>query len=167
MSTMAIEGKKVASRTIFSDEDRWDAVVHRDRAADGVFFYSVRTTGVYCRPSCGARLPRRENVAFHASCEDAERLGFRPCKRCRPDQPAREDQHAAAVAKACRLIEAADELPSLDQLAAAECSRFVGILQGGLNRLVIVACTRNCDRRVEGNSSATHRHQESLLSILE
>ena len=119
MSAMAIEGKKVASRTIFSDEDRWDAVVHRDRAADGVFFYSVRTTGVYCRPSCGARLPRRENVAFHASCEDAERLGFRPCKRCRPDQPAREDQHAAAVAKACRLIEAADELPSLDQLAAA------------------------------------------------
>jgi AraC family transcriptional regulator, regulatory protein of adaptative response / methylated-DNA-[protein]-cysteine methyltransferase len=118
MFTMAIESKS-ASRAFRDDEDRWGAVVRRDRSADGIFYYSVRTTGVYCRPSCGARLPRRVNVAFHASAEDAERSGFRPCKRCRPDQPAREDQHAAAVAKACRLIEAADELPSLDQLAAA------------------------------------------------
>ena len=118
MFTMEIESKST-SPVFGSDEARWDAVVDRDRAADGVFSSSVRTTGVYCRPSCGARLPRRENVAFHVSCEDAEQSGFRPCKRCRPDQPAREDQHAAAVAKACRLIEAADELPSLDQLAAA------------------------------------------------
>jgi AraC family transcriptional regulator, regulatory protein of adaptative response / methylated-DNA-[protein]-cysteine methyltransferase len=118
MFTMAIESKSAAP-ALRSDEDRWDAVVHRDRTADGLFYYSVRTTGVYCRPSCGARLPRRENVTFHASCEDAEQSGFRPCKRCRPDQPAREDQHAAAVAKACRLIEAADEVPSLDELAAA------------------------------------------------
>ena len=118
MFTMAIESK-LAAPGFRSDEERWDAVVHRDRTADGLFYYSVRTTGVYCRPSCGARLPRRENVTFHASREDAERVGFRPCKRCRPDQPARPDQHAAAVAKACRLIDAADEVPSLDELAAA------------------------------------------------
>jgi uncharacterized protein len=69
----------------FPDADaRWEAVRRRDAAADGTFFYSVRTTGVYCRPSCAARLPRRENVGFHATCTDAERAGFRPCKRCKP-----------------------------------------------------------------------------------
>ncbi|HBZ05250.1 MAG TPA: bifunctional transcriptional activator/DNA repair enzyme protein Ada, partial [Massilia sp.] len=68
-----------------SDEARWAAVQARERAADGVFYYSVRTTGVYCRPSCAARPARRENVAFHASREAAESAGFRPCLRCRPD----------------------------------------------------------------------------------
>lgn len=108
-----------------NDEDRWAAVRHRDRRADGVFYYSVSTTGVYCRPSCAARLARRENVRFHASPEAAERAGFRPCKRCRPNEPALAAQRAAAVAKACRLIEAAEEMPSLDALAeAAGMSRF-------------------------------------------
>ncbi|MGZ3292871.1 MAG: bifunctional DNA-binding transcriptional regulator/O6-methylguanine-DNA methyltransferase Ada, partial [Xanthobacteraceae bacterium] len=104
---------------------RWGAVRRRDCAADGTFVYSVRTTGVYCRPSCAARLPRRENVAFHETCADAERAGFRPCKRCRPNEPARADRQAAAVAAACRLIEEAEEVPSLDTLAqAADMSRF-------------------------------------------
>ena len=89
------------------DDARWNAVQRRDHAADGTFVYSVRTTGVYCRPSCAARLPRRENVAFHQTSADAERAGFRPCKRCRPNEPARADRQAAAVATACRLIEAA------------------------------------------------------------
>jgi len=107
------------------DEERWEAVKRRDRSADGTFFYSVLTTGVYCRPSCAARLPRRENVRFHATREAAERAGFRPCKRCKPDAEGLAEQHAAAVAKACRLIEAADELPNLDALAAAAAmSRF-------------------------------------------
>ena len=107
------------------DDARWSAVRRRDRAADGTFVYSVRTTGVYCRPSCAARLPRRENVAFHETCADAERAGFRPCKRCRPNEPARADRQAAAVAAACRLIEEAEEVPSLDTLAqAADMSRF-------------------------------------------
>jgi len=69
-----------------SDDGRWAALIGRDRALDGAFWYSVRTTGVYCRPSCAARLPRRENVAFYASCADAERAGFRACKRCRPNE---------------------------------------------------------------------------------
>src|SRR3546814_15062064 len=69
------------------DEARWAAVAARDRNADGRFHYSVRTTGVYCRPSCPARLPRRENVAFHATPADAEKAGFRPCNRCRPAPP--------------------------------------------------------------------------------
>ena len=103
--------------TFAGDDERWEAVPRRDRAADGAFFYSVRTTGVYCRPSCAARLPRRENVGFHATCADAERAGFRPCKRCRPNEPALAERQAAAVAEACRPIEQAEEAPSLDALA--------------------------------------------------
>ena len=102
-----------------TDAARWDAVRQRDARADGAFFYSVRTTGVYCRPSCAARLARRENVAFHASAATAELAGFRPCKRCRPNDASRDARRAAAVERACRLIESADvdRPPSLDELA--------------------------------------------------
>jgi AraC family transcriptional regulator of adaptative response/methylated-DNA-[protein]-cysteine methyltransferase len=108
-----------------TDDARWQAVARRDRAADGVFYYSVLTTGVYCRPSCAARLPRRENVTFHATCAAAEAAGFRPCKRCRPNQASLAEHHASVVAKACRLIEGEDEMPSLGLLArSAGMSRF-------------------------------------------
>jgi AraC family transcriptional regulator of adaptative response/methylated-DNA-[protein]-cysteine methyltransferase len=100
-----------------AEQDRWDAVRRRDPAADGAFYYAVRTTGVYCRPSCGARLPKRENVAFYATCAEAERAGFRPCRRCRPDEPSLHERRARAVREACRRIEAAEEVPSLDTLA--------------------------------------------------
>jgi len=107
------------------DDVRWDALVRRDARADGKFFFSVKTTGVYCRPSCPARRPLRGNVAFHETSRDAERAGFRPCKRCRPDTPAFADRHTAVVARACRLIEEAEEMPSLDALArSAGLSRF-------------------------------------------
>lgn len=99
-------------------DPRWAQVVARDARADGSFFYSVRTTGVYCRPSCAARPPRPENVAFHASAADAERAGFRPCKRCRPDQAPRAERQAAIVAGLCRFIEDADPAPTLNELAA-------------------------------------------------
>ena len=112
-----------------SDDERWAAVQRRDGAADGAFYYSVRTTGVYCRPSCGARAALRANVAFHASCADAERAGFRACLRCKPALPALAERQAQAVARACRLIDAAadgaDAAPDLDTLAqAAGMSRF-------------------------------------------
>jgi AraC family transcriptional regulator of adaptative response/methylated-DNA-[protein]-cysteine methyltransferase len=107
------------------DGARWSAVLRRDASADGRFFYSVRTTGVYCRPSCSARRARRENVRFHDSWQDAERAGFRACLRCRPKEAALAERHAVSVAKACRLIEAADETPDLGALAAAAgMSRF-------------------------------------------
>lgn len=96
---------------------RWTTVVARDPQADGQFFYSVKTTGVYCRPSCAARTPRPENVAFHLTAADAERAGFRPCKRCKPDQPPLAEQHAARVSELCRLIENAEQVPSLEELA--------------------------------------------------
>jgi AraC family transcriptional regulator of adaptative response/methylated-DNA-[protein]-cysteine methyltransferase len=110
----------------FATEDaRWQAVERRDRAADGTVYYSVLTTGVYCRPSCASRRARRENVAFHATCAAAEAAGFRPCQRCRPNEAPLAERQASAVAKACRLIEEADEMPSLDALAkAAGMSRF-------------------------------------------
>src|SRR5579872_7523598 len=111
--------------TLTTDDQRWSAVVRRDPAADGLFYYSVTTTGVYCRPTCPARLARRQNVRFHTTREDAERAGFRPCKRCHPDQEPLAQRHAKAIAQACRLIENADEAPSLDALASAvHMSRF-------------------------------------------
>jgi AraC family transcriptional regulator of adaptative response/methylated-DNA-[protein]-cysteine methyltransferase len=101
-----------------SDEAKWQAVVHKDRNADGIFYYSVRTTGVYCRPSCPTARPAlRKNVAFHESLEEAEKAGFRACKRCTPKGPSLAEEHAAAVAKACRAIETAEEPPTLDDLA--------------------------------------------------
>src|SRR5262245_26816138 len=108
-----------------TDEARWQAVQRRDPAADGAFYFSVRTPGVFCRPSCAARQPRRENVRFYATPAEAERAGFRPCKRCRPKEAAPAERNAAMVAKACRLIEEAEEMPNLDALAkAAGISRF-------------------------------------------
>ena len=108
-----------------SDEERWQAVVQKDRNADGKFFFSVKTTGVYCRPSCPGRPAQRKNVAFHRSAEDAERAGFRACKRCKPRGAALAEQKAAIVAAACRAIETAEELPGLTALASsAGMSRF-------------------------------------------
>lgn len=99
------------------DDDRWRAIVRRDRQADGLFYFSVRTTGVFCRPSCAARLPLRDNVAFHRTPEDARAAGFRPCMRCKPTEPPLSERHAQAVARACRTIEASETPPSLDDLA--------------------------------------------------
>lgn len=96
---------------------RWAAVVTRDARMDGKFLYSVATTGVYCRPSCAARTARPENVAFHSTVDDAERAGFRPCRRCKPDQPPLTTQHANTVADLCRLIERAEQPPTLHALA--------------------------------------------------
>src|ERR1700710_2061629 len=98
-------------------DPRWTALVSRDASADGTFFYSVATTGVYCRPSCGARTPRPENVAFHRTTAAAERAGFRACLRCKPNAPSRAAEHAALVAELCRMIESADSPPTLATLA--------------------------------------------------
>ncbi len=114
-----------ASLPYTTDEDRWSAVLGRKKEADGKFYFSVKTTGVYCRPSCAARRPLRENVRFHISCEFAERAGFRPCKRCRPGERIAPEPHAAAIEEACRAIEHADECPNLDEIAhASGMSRF-------------------------------------------
>lgn len=102
-----------------SDTARWAAVVQRDPAADGQFYYSVLTTGIFCRPSCPSRLAGRKNVHFHASCAEAQEAGFRPCKRCKPDQPPLTQQYATMVTQACRMVESAEVIPGLDTLAQA------------------------------------------------
>jgi AraC family transcriptional regulator, regulatory protein of adaptative response / methylated-DNA-[protein]-cysteine methyltransferase len=95
-----------------------EAVQRRDRAFDGSFVFGVKTTGVYCKPSCASRPARPENLSFHASPAAAEAAGFRACKRCRPDQAA-TDAHQSAVERACKLIEASEEPLTLAALGKA------------------------------------------------
>jgi AraC family transcriptional regulator, regulatory protein of adaptative response / methylated-DNA-[protein]-cysteine methyltransferase len=114
---MSMSANKMELAATIESDPRWAQVRARSTAADGSFFYSCRTTGVYCRPSCPARHPRAENVRFHATREDAEAAGFRPCKRCKPNQPSLNEQHAAKVTEACRLIETSPRVPTLEQLA--------------------------------------------------
>jgi AraC family transcriptional regulator of adaptative response/methylated-DNA-[protein]-cysteine methyltransferase len=114
MMTMQLQAPK--DRT---DTSRWQAVKGRDAAADGTFVYAVKTTGVYCLPSCAARLARRENVKFFATPAEAEREGFRACKRCKPNDAAAGNDHADAIARACKLIDAADEILDVESLATA------------------------------------------------
>ena len=102
-----------------SDGTLWAAAVARDKSYDGKVYYAVATTGIYCRPGCPARLPKRANVRFYASCAEAHAAGFRACKRCKPDQPSLEKQYAAKVAQACRHIETAQDPPKLVELATA------------------------------------------------
>lgn len=100
-------------------EARWLQVLARDSDADGHFVYAVRSTGIYCRPSCPSRKPKRDNVSFHELPEAAEQAGFRACKRCRPEQAALADSRIAAVRRACREIERAEQpAPDLETLAA-------------------------------------------------
>jgi len=111
---------RVSKQRYSDDESRWRAVRQRDVDADGEFFFSVATTGVYCYPSCPARRPRRDNVAFHATRAAAERAGFRPCKRCLSHLPPKHERYGEAVARACRMLEDAACEPTLAQLAQAQ-----------------------------------------------
>ena len=91
----------------------------RNASIDGTFYYSVATTGVYCRPSCPARRAKKSNVAFHETPAAAEAAGFRPCRRCKPKEPPLDVRYSAMVAHACRHIERAEQTPTLAELAAA------------------------------------------------
>jgi AraC family transcriptional regulator, regulatory protein of adaptative response / methylated-DNA-[protein]-cysteine methyltransferase len=112
---------KAKSTAVLSAEKdpRWSRVQARDKSADGLFWYSVATTGVYCRPSCASRMALAKNVRLHDSPAAARAAGFRPCKRCNPDGSSRDAENAALIAKACKMIEAGSEAPSLEALAAA------------------------------------------------
>ena len=101
------------------NDARWQAVVRRDGGAAAGFVYGVRTTGVYCRPGCASRLPRRENVRFFDSGAAAEQAGFRACNRCRPNAAPPADARAAAILQACQVMEQAEEAPALANLARA------------------------------------------------
>jgi AraC family transcriptional regulator of adaptative response/methylated-DNA-[protein]-cysteine methyltransferase len=131
MPTLALATPVPSQLGLPDPETCWHAVQQRDRACNGRFWFSVKSTGVYCLPSCAARPPLRKNVAFHASPEEAEAAGFRACKRCKP-----RDWHAEAglskpVAKACALFDSAesDTPPSL-----AEVARRVGLTANTLSK---------------------------------
>jgi AraC family transcriptional regulator of adaptative response/methylated-DNA-[protein]-cysteine methyltransferase len=115
--TMTTEPKLISPSV--ADDPRWTRIVARDKTADGRFWYSVSTTGVYCRPSCPSRAANPANVQLHDTVEEAKATGFRACKRCNPDRPPYDAGTAVLVAKACRTIEASDEPPSLQDLADA------------------------------------------------
>ena len=102
-----------------ADDPRWARIVARDKTADGCFWYSVATTGIYCRPSCPSRTANPRNVQLHDTLAAAKATGFRPCKRCNPDGISIEGENAAIIAQACRLIEESEEEPSLNDLAEA------------------------------------------------
>lgn len=111
-------------------DPRWQDVVARNAKADGKFVYSVKTTGVYCRPSCAARLAKPENVRFHATPAEAERAGFRACKRCKPNEASLGERWQTLVTEACRRIEVSEEMPKLADLAAR-----AGLSQSHFHRL--------------------------------
>ena len=90
-----------------TDAARWRALTMRDANANGHFIYSVKSTNIYCRPTCPGRLARRANVGFYATWREAEAAGFRACKRCKPNSTVVEDPQERAVKKACGLIEEA------------------------------------------------------------
>src|SRR5580700_3918122 len=114
--TLIRNGKRPPSVTA---DPRWPRIVARDKAADGHFWYSVSTTGVYCRPSCPSRAANPKNVQLHDSLASAKATGFRSCRRCHPDGPSAEAENATLVAKVCRIIETTEEEPSLEELAGA------------------------------------------------
>jgi AraC family transcriptional regulator of adaptative response/methylated-DNA-[protein]-cysteine methyltransferase len=124
-----------------TDQERWEAIVIRDQNAQSAFVYAVVTTGVYCRPNCASRQPRRENVRFFNTGAQAQAAGFRPCKRCTPDAETAQERQRRAAVQACRTIQAAldagQDPPALSELAAAAglsasyfhrlFKRFVGV----------------------------------------
>jgi AraC family transcriptional regulator of adaptative response/methylated-DNA-[protein]-cysteine methyltransferase len=102
---------------LMHDHERWQAVLDRNQDYDGQFVFAVHTTGIYCRPSCPSRRPRRENVQFFALPNQAEQAGFRPCRRCQPDQAGRDEPHQALIQQICRVLdEAGEHIPTLDEL---------------------------------------------------
>jgi AraC family transcriptional regulator of adaptative response/methylated-DNA-[protein]-cysteine methyltransferase len=117
VSKLACSGKSTPPSA--AGDPRWKRIVARDKTADGQFWYSVFTTGVYCRPSCPSRTANPANVQLHDTLESARATGFRPCKRCNPDGPSLADENAALVAKAYRMIDASEQEPSLEALAHA------------------------------------------------
>ncbi len=94
-----------------TDEDRWRAVAGRDAAFDGAFVFAVATTGIYCRPSCPSRRPKRGNVRFYALPEGAESNGFRACLRCRPRETGSPDPRIECLRRVCSFIESCDQGP--------------------------------------------------------
>jgi len=149
----------MASVSRLDPDTAWAAFMRRDRAWDGRVIGAVKSTGIYCKPSCPARRPKRENVEFFASGEEARSAGYRPCLRCKPDEVGRDAQ---AVARAVQIIEAAEEAPNLSELADAVgyaphhfqrlFSRAVGVSPAAYARATRI---KRAERHLEENERVT------------
>jgi AraC family transcriptional regulator of adaptative response/methylated-DNA-[protein]-cysteine methyltransferase len=117
--TAMLPRKENLNETTVANDPRWGRIVARDCTADGLFWYSVVTTGVYCRPSCPSRRANPKNVQLHDTLSAARATGFRPCKRCNPNGLSTVGMSTAVVVRACRLIEQSQEAPSLGNPAEA------------------------------------------------
>jgi AraC family transcriptional regulator, regulatory protein of adaptative response / methylated-DNA-[protein]-cysteine methyltransferase len=117
-TVMPTKTRKTAPPSV-AEDPRWARIIARDKTADGQLWYSVSTTGVYCRPSCPSRIANPRNVQLHDSLEGAKATGFRPCRRCNPDGASIDARSVALVANACRIIEESEEELALDELAEA------------------------------------------------
>jgi AraC family transcriptional regulator, regulatory protein of adaptative response / methylated-DNA-[protein]-cysteine methyltransferase len=107
----------MSDESVASDDARWQGVLRKDARLDGQYLFAVKTTGIYCRPSCPSRIPQRGNVSFYASAQAAQRDGYRACLRCTPDGASQREQQTQAVVQACRALEASPERISLQALA--------------------------------------------------
>jgi AraC family transcriptional regulator, regulatory protein of adaptative response / methylated-DNA-[protein]-cysteine methyltransferase len=130
MSSSTGPSKALATEAMGSDATRWQAVLSRDRRLDGTFVTAVLTTGIYCRPSCAARRPKRENVRFYDGADQAERAGFRPCLRCHPREAPHVDTRQELVRTVCRHLE---QNPG-ERYSLAELGRVLGLSPHHLQR---------------------------------
>jgi len=100
-----------------TDDARWNAVSENKSDADGVFYYAVITTGIYCRPSCRSKVPNRDNVEYFSTIDTAEAAGYRACKRCKPTAISKAEETEQQIIRACRIIEESETSIKLDELA--------------------------------------------------
>lgn len=135
MNTVPLSRADIAE--IATRDPRWNDLVARNKQADGRFYYSVASTGVYCKPSCAARLPRPANVRFHATAAEAERAGFRACKRCKPDRS------AAAPTDTAMRIRYTIGASALGRLLVARSERGVCAILPGRDGASLVAELRS------------------------
>jgi AraC family transcriptional regulator, regulatory protein of adaptative response / methylated-DNA-[protein]-cysteine methyltransferase len=153
---MKAKALKSAQTGETAQDPRWARIVARDRSADGEFWFSVKTTGIYCRPSCPSRGANPKNVTLHDTLESARATGFRACKRCKPDGASQEALNAAVVAKACRLIERSESAPSLTELAKA-----VGLSASHFHRMFKVVTGLTPKNYVAAHRAGRVRHELS------
>jgi AraC family transcriptional regulator, regulatory protein of adaptative response / methylated-DNA-[protein]-cysteine methyltransferase len=159
--------RKNATIHYAGDAERWQAIVQRDPGAAGAFVYAVRTTGIYCRPTCASRQPNRRNVLFFANSAAAERAGFRACRRCHPRQLTVLSRAADLVKEACEWIERAEQRPRLSDLAAA-----VGVSPFHLHRLFkrILGVTPkeySTSHRAAGLKTSLRRNHSAMTAAYE
>ena len=141
---------RVSRAAVVSDltpERRWRIVLGRDRRYDGAFVYGVRSTRIYCLPSCPSKKPRRRQVEFFLRPDAAERAGFRPCRRCRPGQATLADPRVATVGEACRLIDAHPDRPASLAALAARCGTTSHRLLRAFQRVLGVSPRQYRDER--------------------